>query len=223
MSDGRFIAYYRVSTERQGKSGLGLEAQQKSVLDYLSGANSTLVAEFTDIESGKNNSRPELTKALSLAKLTGAILIIAKLDRLSRNATFLMSLRDAGVEFVAVDLPNANRLTVGIMALVAEQEREVISGRTKAALEAAKARGVKLGGYRAEAKPDAAKGLAGIKKKADHFAVSVMPIVREIQARGVTSLNGIAKELILRGIKTNRGGIWTATTVKNLISRNSLI
>ncbi|GFE94206.1 recombinase family protein [Acetobacter persici] len=223
MSDGRFIAYYRVSTERQGKSGLGLEAQQKSVLDYLRGANSTLVAEFTDIESGKNNSRPELTKALSLAKLTGAILIIAKLDRLSRNATFLMSLRDAGVEFVAVDLPNANRLTVGIMALVAEQEREVISGRTKAALEAAKARGVKLGGYRAEAKPDAAKGLAGIKKKADHFAVSVMPIVREIQARGVTSLNGIAKELILRGIKTNRGGIWTATTVKNLISRNSLI
>ena len=223
MVDGRFIAYYRVSTERQGKSGLGLEAQRKSVSDYLNGGNWSLIGEFTDIESGKNNVRPELTKALSLAKLTGATLVIAKLDRLSRNATFLMSLRDAGVEFVAVDLPNANRLTVGIMALVAEQEREAISNRTKAALGAAKARGVKLGGYRAAARPDPTRGLTGIKNKAEHFAASVFPVVREIEASGVPSLNGIARELELRGIKTARGGAWSATSVKNLIKKSTCL
>ncbi|AOX20715.1 recombinase family protein [Kozakia baliensis] len=219
MADGRFVAYYRVSTERQGKSGLGLDAQKKAVADYLNGGDWSLVGEFTDIESGKNNERPGLAQAIERAKLTGATLVIAKLDRLSRNAGFLMNLRDAGVEFVAVDLPNANRLTVGIMALVAEQEREAISARTKAALAAAKARGAKLGGFRAGARPDPAKGLAGIKSKADDFAARVLPVVREIQASGVASLNGLAGELTKRGIKTARGGSWTAASVKNLLAR----
>jgi len=219
MADGRFVSYYRVSTERQGKSGLGLDAQKKAVSDYLNGGAWSLVGEFTDIESGKNNDRPGLAAAIERAKLTGATLVIAKLDRLSRNAGFLMNLRDAGVEFVAVDLPNANRLTVGIMALVAEQEREAISSRTKAALSAAKARGSKLGGFRAGAKPDPVKGLVGIKSKADGFALRVMPVVREIQAGGVVSLNGVAGELTKRGIKTARGGAWTAASVKNLMAR----
>lgn len=219
MADGRFVAYYRVSTARQGKSGLGLDAQKKAVADYLNGGDWSLVGEFTDVESGKSNDRPGLIDAIDRARLTGATLVIAKLDRLSRNAGFLMNLRDAGVEFVAVDMPKANRLTVGIMALVAEQEREAISARTKAALAAAKARGAKLGGFRAGAKPDAAKGLVGIKSKADSFAARVMPVVQEIQAGGIVSLNGVAGELPRRGIKTARGGNWTAASVKNLMAR----
>ena len=145
MPNGNFIAYFRVSTERQGRSGLGLEAQRKAVADFLNGGNWSLVAEFTEVESGKKNERPQLAAALAAARIHGATLVIAKIDRLSRNAHFLLGLKEGGVDFVAVDLPSANRLTVGIMALVAEQEREAISARTKAALEAAKARGTKLG------------------------------------------------------------------------------
>src|SRR5256714_3172179 len=145
---GRFVAYFRVSTDRQGKSGLGLEAQRKSVLDYLDGGRWSLVAEFTEIESGKHNDRPELATALATCKKQKAKLVIAKLDRLSRNLAFIAALMDSGVEFIAVDNPHANKLTVHILAAVAEHEREMISERTKAALQAAKARGVKLGNPR---------------------------------------------------------------------------
>lgn len=141
----RFIAYERVSTARQGQSGLGLAAQRKTIEDFAASRGAEVLARFTEVESGRNSDRPELGKALHLAKVTGATLVIAKLDRLSRNAAFLLALRDSGVRFVAVDMPEANDLTVGIMALVAEAEREAISRRTKEALAVAKARGVKLG------------------------------------------------------------------------------
>jgi DNA invertase Pin-like site-specific DNA recombinase len=144
----RFVAYYRVSTERQGRSGLGLEAQKAAVRDYLNGGNWKIVAEFVEGESGKRSDRPQLAAALAACTLRGAKLIIAKLDRLARNVAFVSNLMEAGVDFIAVDFPTANRLTVHILAAVAEHEAKMVSERTKAALAAAKARGRKLGGYR---------------------------------------------------------------------------
>ncbi|WP_189413656.1 recombinase family protein, partial [Neogemmobacter tilapiae] len=146
MAEGlRLVAYERVSTARQGQSGLGLEAQRKVIEDHARQTGAILAGRFTEVESGRKADRPELGKALHLAKVTGATLVIAKLDRLSRNAAFLLALRDSGVRFLACDMPQANDLTVGIMALVAEAEREAISRRTKEALAAARARGTKLG------------------------------------------------------------------------------
>src|SRR3954449_713724 len=145
MANGRFIAYYRVSTQAQGANGLGLEAQRAAVLAYLDGGSWHLAAEFVEVESGRKDDRPELAKALAACRRLGATLVIAKLDRLARNVAFVSNLMEAGVEFVAVDFPQANRLTIHILAAVAEHEREMISARTKAALSAAKARGTKLG------------------------------------------------------------------------------
>src|SRR6478672_7066864 len=143
---GKFVSYLRVSTKRQGDSGLGLEAQRAAVETWLNGGRWQLVEEHVEVESGKrDDNRPALAKAFDACRAFNAKLVIAKLDRLSRDAHFLLGLEKAGVEFVAVDMPHANRLTVGIMALVAEQEREAISQRTKAALNAAKARGTRLG------------------------------------------------------------------------------
>src|SRR5262245_1440145 len=161
MAEGKFIAYYRVSTKRQGRSGLGLEAQRKAVEDYLNGGRWQLVKEFTEVESGKRTDRPELAKAFAACRAYGAKLVIAKLDRLSRNAHFLLGLEKAGVDFVAADMPSINRLTAGIMALVAEEEGRAISKRTKDALAAAKRRGTKLGGYREGAKLTAKARAAG--------------------------------------------------------------
>src|SRR5262249_11444060 len=145
---GKCIAYYRVSTKRQGRSGLGLEAQEAAVRDFLNGGNWRLVKEFTEIESGKRTDRPQLEKAFQACRVYGAKLIIAKLDRLARNVAFISNLMESGVEFEAVDFPQANRLTIHIMAAMAEHEAKMISERTKAALAAAKRRGVKLGGDR---------------------------------------------------------------------------
>ena len=143
---GKFVSYLRVSTKRQGESGLGLEAQRKAVTDFLNGGNWQLVEELVEVESGKHDhNRPALHKALEACKVYGATLVIAKLDRLSRDAHFLLGLQKAGVKFIAADMPEANEMVVGIMALVAQAERRMISERTKAALQAAKARGVKLG------------------------------------------------------------------------------
>src|SRR5262245_29610638 len=142
---GKFIAYFRVSTDRQGKSGLGFEAQRETVMNYLNGGRWTLVGEFTEVESGKRADRPELEKALAACKKQKAKLVIAKLDRLSRNLAFIATLMESGVEFVAVDNPHANKLTVHILAAVAQHEREMVSERTKAALAAAKKRGQVLG------------------------------------------------------------------------------
>ena len=145
---GKFVAYYRVSTNGQGQSGLGLEAQRESVLNYLNGGSWTLVGEFTEIESGKHADRPQLAAALVACKMQKAKLVIAKLDRLSRNLAFIANLLEAGTDFVAVDNPHANKAMVQMMAVFAEMERDAISKRTKEALAAARARGVKLGNPR---------------------------------------------------------------------------
>jgi DNA invertase Pin-like site-specific DNA recombinase len=184
----------------------------------------TLMARFTEVESGRNPDRPELKKALHLAKVTGATLVIAKLDRLSRNAAFLLTLRDSGVKFAAVDLPEANDLTVGIMALVAQAEREAISRRTREALAVAKTRGVRLGNPNgAAALKRAGKGVAplraAIARNADRHARDLAPVIDDIRAGGATSLRAIAAELNDRGMLTRRGGRWHVSTVMNLLAR----
>ncbi len=215
---GKFVSYYRVSTSKQGESGLGLAAQRKAVHDYLNGGTWSLVGEFTEIESGKRNERPELVKALATCKRQRAKLVIAKLDRLSRNLAFIATLMDSGVEFVAVDNPHANKLTIHILAAVAQHEREMIAQRTKDALQAAKARGVVLGNPKLDAVRD--RAVASLKADADRFAKNVAPIIREIQSTGVTSHRGIARSLNSRGIATARGGKWTAVQVGSILRRS---
>jgi len=218
------VAYYRVSTAAQGRSGLGLEAQQAAVRDYCQRTGGKLLHEFTEVESGKDNHRPKLAEALSLCRLTGATLLIAKLDRLSRNAAFLLTLRDSGTSFVAVDMPEANSVTVGIMAVIAEEERRAISARTKAALAAAKARGVKLGNpngaaalRKAGTGPKA--GTQAAQRNADRRAEEVAGVIAEIEAGGTVSLAGIAKALNERHIRTPRGGAWQAVSVQRVKAR----
>jgi DNA invertase Pin-like site-specific DNA recombinase len=222
MASGNFVAYYRVSTERQGRSGLGLEAQQEAVRSHLNGGAWRLVAEVVEIESGKRADRPKLAEALRLCRLHGATLIIAKLDRLARNVAFVSSLMESGVDFVAVDFPQANRLTIHILAAVAEHEAKAISERTKAALQAAKVRGTKLGGFRGVKIDDAARdaSLARRKAIADDRAADLAPIIAELRAAGVTSLGKIAAELFARNIPTARGGAkWSEVQVSRVLAR----
>jgi DNA invertase Pin-like site-specific DNA recombinase len=218
---GKFVAYYRVSTQRQGRSGLGLEAQQTAVGDYLNGGDWRLVAEVTEVESGKRSDRPKLAEALKLCRLHGATLIIAKLDRLARNVAFISNLMESGVDFHAVDFPQANRLTVHILAAVAEHEAKVISERTKAALAAAKRRGVKLGGYRGTTISRAMRRASAeaVAKRADARAADLMPTIAELQAAGATSLRAVAAGLNERGIPTARGGKWSAVQVQRVLDR----
>ena len=224
----RIIGYERVSTARQGASGLGIEAQRQAI-DGLRGAarrRRSSPASPRWRAAGTRTGRSS-AKALHLAKVTGATLVIAKLDRLSRNAAFLLTLRDSGVRFAAVDLPEANDLTVGIMALVAQQEREAISRRTKEALAVARSRGVRLGNPNgAAALRRAGKGgaplRAAIARNADRHARDLAPVVEDIRAGGATSLRAIAAELNDRGMLTRRGGRWHVSTVTNLLDRLGL-
>jgi DNA invertase Pin-like site-specific DNA recombinase len=207
------VSYLRVSTARQGISGLGLEAQRESVASYLNGGKWSLVKEVVEVESGKRNDRPAIAEALRLCRLHRATLIIAKLDRLARNVHFISSLMESGVEFIAVDFPQANRLTVHILAAVAEHEASMISARTKAALAAAKSRGVELGGQRGS--PDRMGSMA---KKGSAASASVRraavikrnddlyPVIEDIRAAGLTSTKQIADSLNARGITASRGG-----------------
>lgn len=220
----KIVCYLRCSTRGQERSGLGLEAQQQAVQHYAASVQGTIIHTYTEVETGKLNARPKLTDALKTAKNTGATLVIAKLDRLSRNAAFLLNLRDSGVNFVAADMPNANPLTIGIMALVAEQEAEAISRRTKEALQAAKRRGKVLGNPNgAAALLRAAKGnaaaLKAIKGKADEKASNLTSDIESLKAEGIVSLGAIASALNARHIETPRGGIWHKTSVKNLLAR----
>ncbi|MDB6026692.1 MAG: resolvase [Verrucomicrobiales bacterium] len=215
--NGKFVAYYRVSTNKQGLHGLGMDAQKESVRNFLNGGQWELTGEFAEVESGKIKDRQELKKALDLCRKKKATLLIAKLDRLSRNAAFLLNLQESGAKFVAVDMPQADNFTVGIMALVAQKEREMISDRTKAGLAAAKRRGTRLGN------PDPTQAIKKAVEtnvaRAKQYAENVLPVIREIQKAGVTSLRGIAGCLNARGFQTPNGKDFAAQSVKNLLDR----
>ena len=229
MAEGKFVSYLRVSTDRQGRSGLGVEAQREAVARYLDAGNWKLVAEYVETESGKRADRPKLRSALSRAKAIGATVVFAKLDRLTRNVDLLRSLVASNVDLVFCDLPHVpagamGRFLLTQMASVAELEAGLISERTKAALAAAKARGVKLGnphGARAllgkQVGNDAA--VAAIKLRAAQRADDLRALVADVQAAGTTSVRGIAVELNHRGAITARGGEWHLTSVARLMDR----
>ncbi len=231
--DGKFVAYYRVSTAKQGASGLGLEAQKAAVRQYLNGGSWDLVGEFEEVESGKRADRPALARALERCELTGATLLIAKLDRLSRNSSFLNNLMEHGTKFVACDMPNANNLTVRILAAVAQEEREAISARTKAALGTIKARleageehvsrrsgkAIKrLGNPRGltVSRPDL--GTVAKVAKADAFAAKSLKEIGPMRAQGL-SLAAIAERLNEMRAETSRGKAWTPMAVKRVLDR----
>lgn len=213
----RFVTYLRVSTARQGESGLGLDAQRATVEAFARQSGGQIIAQHVEVESGKRSDRPELAKALQAARKAKATLLIAKLDRLARNVAFISAMMDAGVDFVACDQPFASRLTLHILAAVAEDEARRISERTKAALKAAKARGTKLGSPIAAqtvAQARAAKSAYALKANATTLAV-----VREIQASGIETLTGIARTLQARGVRTPRGRIdWQPVQVARLLA-----
>jgi DNA invertase Pin-like site-specific DNA recombinase len=208
---GKYVAYYRVSTEQQGRSGLGLEAQQKAVLDFLNG-DREVIASFTEVESGKRGDRPQLDAALKLCKKEKATLVIAKLDRLARNVHFISGLMERHIPFCAVEFPNADPFMLHVHAAMSEHERRLISARTKAGLERAKARGVKLGRHgKVLARENAAKAKAE--------ARVLKPVIVQLRKADVTSVRAIAAALNDRGIKTPRGGAWAPQTVSRLLQR----
>jgi DNA invertase Pin-like site-specific DNA recombinase len=223
ISTSKFVSYRRVSGQKQGASGLGLEGQQEAIRSYLASNTGKLVGEYVEVESGKHDARPELAKALAHCRRTGSTLIVAKLDRLSRNSAFLMSVYagtgDSGVVFC--DLPTipagpVGKFIVQQMANVAELEAGLISARTKVALAAAKARGVQMGGFRGY-KVDGALGLAARRARAAEFAEGLQHIVEPMRDQGA-SLRTIAAELESQGVATPSGGTtWTATTVSNVL------
>ncbi len=218
MTQSRYIAYFRVSTIRQGADGLGIASQQAAVTAYLQGRDHELVDSFIEVESGRNSERPRLAEALALARKLKAILIIAKLDRLARSVSFIANLMDSNVEFVACDLPAANRLTLHIMAAVGEAEARMISERTIAALAAAKSRGVKLGN-RTNLLEAQALGHETLIKQADDHAEKVIDTIKDIVRSGMFSVHAIASAMNKRGILTRRGGMWHGTSVLNTIHR----
>lgn len=220
----KVVAYYRVSTAAQGRSGLGLEAQRTAVQEFCESRGCRMLAEFTEVESGRYSERPQLRQAIEHAEITGATLVIAKLDRLSRNAAFLLTLRDSGVRFQAADLPDANDLTVGILALVAQQEREAISARTRAALAAAKTRGTRLGNPNgAAALRRAGRGnsaaVRAVQTKAIMKAKRLSGTIQRLQDAGHRSLGELARELNRKGVEAPRGGAWHPNTVKRVLAR----
>ena len=216
----RFVSYLRVSTARQGASGLGLEAQRAAVAAHLNGGDWTLLREIVEVEGGKRNDRPALAEALRLCRQQKATLVIAKLDRLARNVHFISGLMESGVEFLAVDMPSANRFVVHILAAVAEQEAEAISKRTKAALAAAKERGTVLGGRRVSAERFAAIGAAArqtFRTRAAKQRAQVLPVIAGIQGQGISTLRAIAAELNAREVDAPRGGQWSAVQVQRVL------
>jgi DNA invertase Pin-like site-specific DNA recombinase len=218
-----YIGYYRVSTKAQGLDGRhGMSAQREVVRRFVESQKGILDREFNEVESGKwtDDERPQLAAALDYAKKVKGTVVIAKLDRLARNAEFLLRLQNAGVDFVCCDCPNADRFTVGILALVAQRERELISERTRLALSAAKTKGVKLG------TPDPQKAVAAMVKANKvakvEFATRVLPVISEIKSAGVQTLRGICECLNRRGIPTRNGKVWYPATVRNVLQHQAI-
>jgi DNA invertase Pin-like site-specific DNA recombinase len=208
----KFVAYYRVSTDKQGRSGLGLDAQTATVQGYVQQKGGELIAFFQEVESGKRKDRPELLKALALCRQKKAVLVIAKLDRLARNTAFIANLIESGAEFVACDMPHANKLTLHIIAAMAEYESEAISQRTKEAMAIAKQRGVKIG----NPCPDIPAINRAWSNSARQFRADHYPTIQQMRAQGMT-LEQIAQKLNERGIKTCQNRSWYASTVCRLI------
>lgn len=221
----QIVSYLRVSTARQGASGLGLEAQRAAVQGFAAAGGHTIVAELLEVESGGKADRPQLAAALATCRLHRATLVIAKLDRLARNVAFTANLMDGGVEFVACDMPHANRLTLHLLAAIAEHEREMISQRTKAALAAAKARGVRLGNPNGAAhlKPGcrsaAAASVAVRRQKARAHDYAVANTIEQLTAMGCRGSTELARELNIRRIPSPRGGVWSCAQVRVTVSR----
>lgn len=218
----RFVSYLRVSTDKQGKSGLGIDAQRHQVEAHLKSVSGELVTEVVEVESGKRNDRPKLQEAIALAKAYNATLLIAKLDRLGRNALFLLGLKEAGVKFVAADNPSANNLTIGILSLIAEHEREAISDRVKRALAAAKARGKKLGGYRGYNgnADDLAKARTARTTKANQRAKDYELLFNRLNPDGSVSFKDMAALLNAEEVPTPSGnGVWQGVQVKRIYDR----
>lgn len=218
----RFVAYYRVSTGRQGRSGLGLDAQRAAVTEFVGHNHGHLLDELIEIESGAVSDRPQMAEALRQCRIASATLIIAKLDRLARNVAFISGLLEAGVDFLAVDMPFANKLTVHILAAVAEHERQMISERTTAALRAAKARGVRLGGDRGHLRHFAVTGAIASstarQQRADSLAADLAPLIRRWREDG-RSLREVGRLLGQRGIRAPRGGEWSPAQISRTLAR----
>ena len=226
----KFVAYFRVSTARQGRSGLGLAAQRAAVNDLIAANGTKLISEFQEVESGKDRDRPKLAAALDHCRVTGATLVVAKMDRLSREANFIGALIDGDVDIRFCDFPTipagpVGRLILGVMAQIAEFERGIISERTKAAMAAAKARGQTFGNP-CGAAPLVKHRKRGIRNslkvrmaKADDFAQRLAPIVGDIRAAGIDTASGLVRELNERDIEAPRGGQWGATQVRRLLGR----
>jgi len=223
-----YVAYVRVSTDRQGKSGLGLEAQEALISSFIASTPGAklLCPILTEVETGKNDDRPILAQAIARCHQTGATLLISKLDRLARSVSFIANLMKA-VDFRVAEMPHAAPFELHIRASVAEEEARMISARTKAALAAAKARGVKLGGDRGYRPPHDPVRLANAgasasvvhTRNANRFASEIGPVLAELEVAGVTSNKGIAAAMNARGVATPRGGKWTATAVRRLLAR----
>jgi DNA invertase Pin-like site-specific DNA recombinase len=216
---GKFVAYFRVSTIKQGQSGLGLEAQQAAVMAYLNGGAWTLVGAFTEVETGKGSNaldkRPELREALAMCKKHGATLIIAKLDRLARNVHFISGLLEIGCDFVAADMPQANKVMIQMHAVMSEWERDQISKRTKDALAAAKARGVQLG----TAGPANLKPTIEVRQRAaDEFAAGLSDVLAGFKSVGMTQ-RAMVNKLNALGIKAARGGQWSLAQLQRVLAR----
>ncbi|GAV35458.1 DNA-invertase hin [Roseomonas sp. TAS13] len=215
-----YVAYYRVSTDQQGRSGLGLEAQRAAVSSFLRPSD-RLVGEHTEVESGGAVRRPQLDAAVALCRRRRATLLVAKLDRLARRVSLISSLMESDVPFVAADMPEANRLTIHVLAAVAEHERSMISQRTKDALAAAKARGTRLGGDRGwrPAPDDSAAARAALAEAATRHAWLVLPEIERLRDEGRATLASLAEGLDEAGVATPRGGRWTPTAVRRALLR----
>lgn len=224
MKPRPIITYIRVSTAKQGRSGLGIEAQRDALARFAEAEGFTIVGEYVEIESGKGSDalaqRPQLAAALADARREKCFVAVAKLDRLSRDVHFISGLMAQKVGFIVAELgADADPFTLHLYAALAEKERKVISERTKAALARAKANGTKLGNPRISEAWD--KGAAAGRAKADSFACNVLPFIREAQAAGATSLRDIAGALNARGVPTARKGVWAATQVRDILARQA--